>query len=525
MKLGVHAGVVVAAICLAGSAYAADWYQWRGPTRNGIVPESPPLVDSFPESGPRQLWKSEHIPGADNGGWGSVVVAAGKVYVYCNWEYQAPITTRTLARGQLEQLGWHPEMPEELLKKVEAARVSEERAKLERKELNPWIKEWLGNNVPEEHKKFRQTCQRRLTFGKDAVPMEIVAKLVTIKDKEFTDEAALDRWFQEQDIPGQWIAPIKKVIPTTVPAGYDQVYCIDAATGMTIWKVVLPGGGAGYADSSTPCVVNGRCYVNGSVGNVYCFDANTGYDVWKTRSKAKGSVLSSSFVVMDGVAILLTEPLTGFHAVTGEVLWTQPKVNGAHASAAYWHKDGKTYLVCNAGHKAHCFDPQTGELLWSVPGGVDSTPAIVSDHMAIYTNNKKLGLLAYKLSLGEPQQLWQADFLDRGASPLIHEGYVYAVGGSAFGGGKTFCLELETGELMWEDKSPKSAEYGSQIVADGKILFIEQSWLYMIEATPEKFTLLGKANLGTCPVTSPALVDGILYLRMKDGVAAYDLRK
>jgi outer membrane protein assembly factor BamB len=63
---------------------AADWNQWRGPNRDGIAPDCPPL--SWPATGPKLLWKSEVIPANLNGGFGSVSIANQRVYVFVSWQ-------------------------------------------------------------------------------------------------------------------------------------------------------------------------------------------------------------------------------------------------------------------------------------------------------------------------------------------------------------------------------------------------------------------------------------------------------
>ena len=46
-----------------------------------------------------------------------------------------------------------------------------------------------------------------------------------------------------------------------------------------------------------------------------------------------------------------------------------------------------------------------------------------------------------------------------------------------------------------------------------------------MKPTPEKYTELGKATLGLSQWTSPAFVDGKVYLRTGKSVVCYDLRK
>jgi outer membrane protein assembly factor BamB len=68
-------GVAYLSAVLAGPAAAADWPQWMGPNRDGVWAETG-ILDSFPEKGPKELWR---IP--IGGGFTGPAVANGKVYV------------------------------------------------------------------------------------------------------------------------------------------------------------------------------------------------------------------------------------------------------------------------------------------------------------------------------------------------------------------------------------------------------------------------------------------------------------
>ena len=104
-----------AALAVTGVVEAGDWYQWRGPERDGVVTDSPPLMGRFPEDGLKPVWQSERILGHREGGYGSVAVADGKAYVYSNWKCRAPIDTRTLTAKVLkDRLGGSAGVPGEL---------------------------------------------------------------------------------------------------------------------------------------------------------------------------------------------------------------------------------------------------------------------------------------------------------------------------------------------------------------------------------------------------------------------------
>ena len=61
--------------------------------------------------------------------------------------------------------------------------------------------------------------------------------------------------------------------------------------------------------------------------------------------------------------------------------------------------------------------------------------------MAVLTGSEEAGLSVYELAVAEPRLLWSFPFKDRGASPVIYDGHVYAVGS-----GKAVCVRLDTGE-------------------------------------------------------------------------------
>jgi outer membrane protein assembly factor BamB len=526
------AGAFSLAAMLAAVAMAGDWPQWRGPERNGVVPGTAPLVDAFPEGGLKPVWISERIPGNNNGGWGSVVVADGRAYVYSNWRYTVPIKQRTLDAAGLKGLGWIKDFPRELAAKVEAARLSEERAKLEGNAVPAWTAKWADTNLTRDDGNFRATCLARLRAGKGAISADTCRRIESIVDREFASQAALEEWLAQNGIAGPEKDAVLRAVPTARPETYDKVYCLDALSGKTVWQKEFPGVRKTYCASGTPCVVGGRCYVNGSGGSVYCLDAATGEVVWQGKSPGDRKETSehdhpsSSLVVQDGLAILLSTELVAFNASTGKVAWVQADVRGDNASAAYWRHDGNTYLVCNGQKETFCFEPATGRIVWRVAGGGWCTPAIAGDRMVGYSSvelRKEAGLAAYDLSASTPRKMWNIPCREEGASVIIRDGYVYAIGEAE--AARAMCVELETGRVVWTKTGLPRTELSSPVLVDGKLLYIMDRSLSMLQATPAAYRLLAKADLKASVCTTPAVVDGMVYLRMADNVACYDLRK
>src|SRR4051794_36785918 len=78
---GLHRLLALAAVLVASFAFGADapgpydWPQWRGPDRTAISKETG-LLRKWPAEGPPKVYTAKDL----GGGYGSPVVAAGKIY-------------------------------------------------------------------------------------------------------------------------------------------------------------------------------------------------------------------------------------------------------------------------------------------------------------------------------------------------------------------------------------------------------------------------------------------------------------
>ena len=512
----------------AGETVSADWPYWRGPTFNGVA-ASPPLVEAFAEGGPKKVWETEPLYEKQHVGHGSVTVAGGRVYALAYARFKEPIEERTLPGHRVNSAGYAQGIPEELSAEIEKARVSDERKGLkDRKEIENWINTWLTANVPEEQKRYRGTAQARLRAGESALPLDVLAKLNTVRDKPFPNQDAFEAWLKENQIPEEHHKGIRSWLVTQKDVSRDFVHCLDVATGKTIWKTELDSWWMWYPASSTPTVVNGKCYVLNSEAAVCCLDAQTGEKLWKSEEigrRGNTHNRSSSVLVVDGVAVAQSAAqAAGFDAQTGETLWKERKIRSEYGSAVPWESGGKKYAVIVGAGKVFCVEPKTGNIVWSVKAADGPTPTILGDRMAI--SNGKDGLTFYKLTDAEPEVLWSVEFDDTFTSPVIHDGHVYAFG-EAYGKrnqGRAVCVDAATGKVLWSEVLGPP-QHSSPALADGKLIAIGGGTLYLVKASPEKYTELGKLKAGLEQWSSVSFADGKVFLRTGRTVVCYDLTK
>jgi len=514
-------------VCSEGRLSAAEWPEWRGPQRNGLAAESSPLLDAFPEGGPKKLWESEELYDRNNNpGHGSVVVASGRAYAFINLGFKVPTDERVLTMGNLNGHGYAPDTPADLLKAVEEARVSDARKNLKTgKEIDPWVNEWLKANIKPEQKKFTGIAQARLRAGPAALPLDLLAKLATIADKVFPTPEAFDQWFKDNGVDDAAKKEATKWVAKTKPACRDLVCCLDAETGKTVWKVdVQARKEQEYGSSSTPAVAGGRLYIVTSAAVLTCLDAQTGKEIWKKQpfEKPPGNPCSS-VVVVDGVVIASGDETVGLTAETGEVLWKAKGLAAANPSPVVWKTPDKTCVIVNS-KKLTCLETKTGKELWTAPGGGFSTPAVSGDFLAFILANK---LVALKLAPDKAEKLWEVPFADEYASPLVYKDYVYAVGAAPRDGkqGRAVCVELKTGKVLWDGVVAGGAQFSSPVLADGKLLAFAGPSLCIIKASPEQYVPLASGKVNADGWTSLALADGKVFFRSASRVVCYSLAK
>ncbi|SVC77704.1 uncharacterized protein METZ01_LOCUS330558, partial [marine metagenome] len=303
----------------------ADWPQWRGPNRNGLVMGSAPLLNAFPKDGPRQLWKSEPIPSNDDGGHGSVIVAGNRVYMGIVWHSDLPSEKRELNDLVLRRLGHRNlDSSPELVEKMEKARMGLS-PRLRGEKLKEWTDKWMEENLTKSQKQsLPGWIGSRFKKGKAAIPYADLRRLGKNSGRVFPSGQAFRKWLDDEGFSDLVKEQVIKTVPASVRVAKDVVVCMDATTGKTLWKTEAPGVPTGRKSSSTPCVADGKVFSAGST-HAHCLDAITGKRLWSVELPSKGP--ASSFLVAGGKAFIMAGKLFAIDVKTGKEAWRSNEIS------------------------------------------------------------------------------------------------------------------------------------------------------------------------------------------------------
>lgn len=461
-----------------GTATAEDWPQWRGPGRTGAVGEQVPLRGELPENGLLPVWMIK-IPGGSNGGWGSPVVADGRVL----------LTTHVREKK-----------PDAVLPDVQFPPLSEQQ------------KVTMAEAEQQAYEQKRQ------------------------------DEQRLRR---EQGFVGR-----------------ETLLCVDAETGTEHWRSEVETQATRFPQSGTPAVENAHVYTLTADRVLRCLDLANGNERWSTSlptlEENDDEQTPSSVLVVDGLVVVFAGPLTAVDASTGELRWQNPDLTNRQSSPAVWSNGGQDWLVANtADGKTHLVSSENGHSVWSIETGASrSSPVVVGDLLVTAGQSRKHGIRAWRLAKGNAEALWAYQRItDPGATPAVSSDWVYAVGDK-----RICCLDAKTGEPIFEARLDiAQPRYTSPIATGDHVLYTHEGlFLFAASAEPEPVlgALIGEEGRiaseawfrerlatdasdpktgaaawdaavtrhGPLDCASPAFADGHLYLRLKQGLACYDLR-
>lgn len=327
------------------------------------------------------------------------------------------------------------------------------------------------------------------------------------------------------------------------------VYAIDKRTGKINWERVAHQAEpldkrhikSTYANS-TPAT-DGRIVVAwfGSQG-VYAYDLS-GRFLWRVdlgRLDLGAYDIptyewgpASSPIIWNDLVILQCDTQTdsfllALDAATGKTVWkTDRDEIPSWGTPTIANTASGSVLVTNASNFIRGYDPRTGKELWRLGGSsriTAPTPIFGADLFVVASGrgperpifvvrpNARGDLTLPEGKTASEAIVWSRT--GRGSympTPLIYNGILYVLANN----GLFDAYNLKTGQELYRQRLPNvgSGFSASPVAADGKIYLSNEDGEMLVIGAGEKFNHLATNSMGELLMATPALSDGVMYVR------------
>ncbi len=339
------------------------------------------------------------------------------------------------------------------------------------------------------------------------------------------------------------------------------LFALDKRTGKMLWQRVAFEGvprekrhmKSTYA-SATPAT-DGRIVVAwfGSQG-VYAYDLQ-GHPLWKTdigRMNVGAYDIPSyewgtatSPIIWNNLVILQCDTqddsfLLALDASTGKQVWkTERDELPSWGTPNVAMTAGGPELVTNASNYIRGYDPRNGKELWRLGRSskiTAPTPVFDSERFLIASGRQpERPIFVVKAgSRGDltlPEGKTSSDAIPwsrtgRGSympTPLIYQGIAYVLNNN----GLFDAYDWKTGEEIYRQRLSVigSGFSASPVAADGKIYLSNEDGEMLVIAAGRKFSHIGTNTMGELIMATPALSDGVMYVRTAQSLIAVGRRK
>jgi outer membrane protein assembly factor BamB len=363
-----------------------------------------------------------------------------------------------------------------------------------------------------------------------------------------------DRIFLTSAVPAKGEAALKVGLYGDIQPVKDEgeqafyVYCLDRKTGKILWQQKAAGGEPKIKRhpksthaNPTPAT-DGKHLVTffGSEG-LFTYDLN-GKLLWKRDFGVLDSGFymfpgaqwgfASSPVIQDKMVIIQADVqknsfVAALDIDTGKEIWRTARTDvptwGSPGIAPYTGAGpARMQVVVNGWKHIGGYDLSTGKELWMLKGGGDipvPTP-VYSDGMVVITNAHGMGRPIYAVrtdAAGDISETkagiaWSQDRAGNYMqTPLLDNGLGYF----CFDNGVLTVFKLANGERMYQQRlGGGTSGFTSSPVAAGGRLYItnEEGHTFVLQLGGE-YKPLGENDLGETVMATPAISDGVLYVR------------
>ena len=380
----------------------------------------------------------------------------------------------------------------------------------------------------------------------------------------------------------------------------DVIECLKVDDGSPIWKHEYETSfsdpyGYNNGPRCSPVLTKTRCYTFGAQGRLVCLDLETGNLVLENETTMQWKIHDHFFgagctPILEGDLLIVLvggQPNSGvvaFHAETGKIVWEnvgQGTWDGAetdqkgkryewtgnemlvsYSSPIVATIHGKKHLLCLVRQGLVSLDPDTGRVRFKywfrarVHESVNAARPVVIDDQIFLSAAYEAGaaLLRVQPDGEDYEVVWRnkRGMSTHWSTPIYQAGCLYGFSGRHEGEATLQCVDLKTGNLLWEtngysgppsdlrsngageivDAKGKPATFfgrGSKTAVDGKFIMLgERGILVLAKLNRDKFEQISRATYKQIRYpawAAPVVSHGRLYLRSEDHLLCLDVAK
>ncbi len=374
-----------------------------------------------------------------------------------------------------------------------------------------------------------------------------------------------------------WKLPLPGPAGSTPVVWDDRIYLTSAAeddqlvllcintSGKELWRRILDSGNRAVRGdeanlaSPSPCTDGNRVWALVGTGKLACFD-RSGNEQWQVDLEHRyGKIelafgLASTPLLRSGRIFLQLihgdrDPETKealvvcLDAATGEQIWLHYRASDArdecehsYASPTIYRDSRQEFLLTHGADYLVAHSLQDGHELWrcggiNSPGNYHRTLRLIASPVAneglIVVPTAKNGPIFGIDPAGGPatdnsgksdsengpapyEVLWRyPENTPDVPSPLIKDGLVYLCREN----GNLRCLEGQSGEQVYRERTERGRHRASPVWADGKIYLTCRNGKVTVIRAGRQFEILARNEVGEEITASPAIANGTLYLR------------
>jgi len=223
-----------------------------------------------------------------------------------------------------------------------------------------------------------------------------------------------------------------------------------------------------------------------------------------------------------------------FDKKSGKLVWSstpgvRPRDSSFSTPVFAWF-EGQRVFYCGTGcGNIVCVNALSGKPIWRFPfltGGVNSSVVVYKGEKLVAIHGKenldssaegrmvcldlnKAKALKRPAVLGVDAELWRHDIAMFTSSPVLAGDKVFQVDKT----GVLYCIDINSGKMLWKKKLSNSQLHASPLWADGKLYVpLKNGTFYILKPTDMGAEVLSKVKLAGNALGSPAIYNGKLYV-------------